>query len=147
MLKGLKNFVMRGDIVTVAVALIIALALSTLIKAFTDFVVNPVITRAQGGRSVGLGWQLGRAGNRSTYLDAGAFLSAVLYFLIFMAVVYFFIVVPYKHIQARRGVVVFEEQGPLKTCPACLSEDLPEAAYKCRHCGTEQPPAAAARTV
>ncbi|GGR11430.1 MscL family protein [Streptomyces netropsis] len=146
MLKGLKNFVMRGDIVTVAVALIIALALSTLIKAFTDFVVNPVITRAQGGRSVGLGWQLGRAGNRSTYLDAGAFLSAVLYFLIFMAVVYFFIVVPYKHIQARRGVVVFKEQGPLKTCPACLSEDLPEAAYKCRHCGTEQPPAAAART-
>ncbi|MCD9145802.1 large conductance mechanosensitive channel protein MscL [Streptomyces albireticuli] len=145
MLKGFKNFVMRGDIVTVAVGLIIALAFSTLIKAFTDFVVNPVITRLQGGRSMGLGWQLGRPGNRSTYLDLGSFLSAVIYFLIFMAVVYFFIVVPYKHVQARRGQVVFDEPGPLKTCPACLSEDLPEAASKCLHCASEQPPVSPAR--
>jgi hypothetical protein len=55
MLKGFKNFLMRGDIVVVAVGLIIALALSTLIKAFTDNVINPIITRAQGGHSVGLG--------------------------------------------------------------------------------------------
>ncbi|MHA7958601.1 large conductance mechanosensitive channel protein MscL [Streptomyces sp. L500] len=139
MLKGFKNFVMRGDIVTVAVGLIIALALSTLIKAFTDFVINPVIARLQGGHGLGLGWQLGRAGNRATYLDVGSFLSAVIYFIIFMAVVYFFIVVPYKHVQARRGVVVFEEPGRLKTCLACLSEDLPAAAGKCRYCGTDQP--------
>ncbi|MGW1071639.1 MscL family protein [Streptomyces sp. NPDC002537] len=147
MLKGFKNFIMRGDIVTVAVGLIIALAFSTLIKAFTDFVVNPVITRAQGGRSMGLGWQLGRPGNRSTYLDLGSFLSAVVYFLIFMAVVYFLIVVPYKHVQARRGQVVFGEPGPLKTCPACLSEDIPEAARKCRYCGTDQPAPGGARPV
>ncbi|MEV5241072.1 MscL family protein [Streptomyces cinnamoneus] len=138
MLKGFKNFVMRGDIVTVAVGLIIALAFSTLIKAFTDFVVNPVIASAQGGRSMGLGWQLGRPGNQATYLDLGAFLSAVIYFLIFMAVVYFFIVVPYKHVQARRGVVVFAEPGPLKTCLECLSEDLPARARRCRHCGADQ---------
>ncbi|GHC34394.1 large conductance mechanosensitive channel protein MscL [Streptomyces cinnamoneus] len=140
MLKGFKNFVMRGDIVTVAVGLIIALALSTLIKAFTDSVINPIIASLQGGRSMGLGWQLGRAGNQATYLDLGAFLSAVIYFLIFMAVVYFCIVVPYKHVQARRGVVVFEEPGPLKTCPACLSEDLPVRAGRCRHCGADQLP-------
>ncbi|MEV5376520.1 mechanosensitive ion channel protein MscL [Streptosporangium nondiastaticum] len=143
MLKGFKNFVMRGDIVTVAVGLIIALAFSTLIKAFTDFVINPIIARLQGGHSMGLGWQLGRAGNKNTYLDLGSFLSAAVYFLIFMAVVYFLIVVPYKHVQARRGVVVFGEPGPLKTCPACLSEDLPAAAAKCLHCGSDQPPAAA----
>ncbi|ARZ71401.1 mechanosensitive ion channel protein MscL [Streptomyces albireticuli] len=147
MLKGFKNFVMRGDIVTVAVGLVIALALSTLIKAFTDFVINPIITRAQGGRSMGLGWQLGKPGNRSTYLDLGSFLSAVIYFLIFMAVVYFCVVMPYKHVQARRGQVVFEEPGALKTCPACLSEDLPEAASKCLHCASDQPPAGPARTV
>lgn len=140
MFKGFKNFVMRGDIVTVAVGLIIALAMSTLIKAFTDFVINPIITRAQGGHSMGLGWQLGRTGNRATYLDLGSFLSALVYFLIFMAVVYFLIVVPYKHVQARRGLVVFAEPGPLKVCPACLSEDLPERARKCLHCGTDQPP-------
>ncbi|MFF4403357.1 MscL family protein [Streptoverticillium reticulum] len=144
MLKGFKNFVMRGDIVTVAVGLIIALAFSTLIKAFTDFVINPIIASLQGGRSMGLGWQLGHRGNKATYLDLGSFISALIYFLIFMAVVYFFIVVPYKHVQARRGVVVFGEPGPLKTCPACLSEDLPAAATKCRHCCADQPPAAAA---
>ncbi|MEU1596244.1 MscL family protein [Streptomyces sp. NPDC005708] len=139
MLKGFKNFLMRGDVIVVAVGLIVALAFSTLIKAFTDFVINPIIARAQGSRSVGLGWQLGKAGNKTTYLDIGSFISAVIYFIIFMAVVYFLIVVPYKHYSARRGAVVFGEPGPVKTCPACLSEDLPAAATKCRHCGTEQP--------
>ncbi|MGI5341547.1 MscL family protein [Streptomyces sp. CA-181903] len=139
MLKGFKNFVMRGDIVVVAVGLIIALALSTLIKAFTDFVINPIIASLQGGRSLGLGWQLGRAGNKATYLDLGAFISAAIYFLIFMAVVYFFIVLPYRHVQARRGAVVFDEPGPLRTCPSCLSEDLPAAATRCRHCCADLP--------
>ncbi|MEU6364379.1 MscL family protein [Streptomyces sp. NPDC046931] len=141
MLKGFKNFLMRGDVIVVAVGLIVALAFSTLIKAFTDFVINPIIARAQGRNSVGLGWQLGRAGNKATYLDIGSFISAVIYFIVFMAVVYFLIVVPYKHYSARHGAVVFGEPGPVKTCPACLSEDLPAAAAKCRYCATEQPPA------
>jgi large conductance mechanosensitive channel len=140
MLKGFKNFLMRGDVIVVAVGLIVALAFSTLIKAFTDSVINPIIARTQGGHSVGLGWQLGQEGNKATYLDIGSFISAVIYFVIFMAVVYFLIVVPYKHYSARRGAVAFEEPGPVKTCPACLSEDLPAAAAKCRHCGTTQPP-------
>lgn len=142
MLKGFKNFMMRGDVVVVAVGLIVALAFSTLIKAFTDSVINPIIARAQGGRSVGLGWQLGQAGNKATYLDMGSFISAVVYFIIFMAVVYFLIVVPYKRYSARHGVTAFEEPGPVKTCPACLSEDLPAAATTCRYCCTEQPPTA-----
>jgi hypothetical protein len=61
-------------------------------------------------------------------------------FLTFMAVVYFLIVIPYKAISARRGVVVFGEPAPAKTCPACLSDDLPVAASKCKYCGTDQPP-------
>ncbi|WP_055489154.1 MscL family protein [Streptomyces sp. TP-A0356] len=138
MLRGFKNFLMRGDVVVVAVGLIVALALSTLIKAFTDNVINPIIARAQGGMSPGLGWQLGRPGNAATYLNIGAFISALVYFIVFMAVVYFLIVVPYKHVQARRGVTVFGDPRPAKTCPACLSEDLPEAAGKCRYCGTAQ---------
>ncbi|GAA2147038.1 hypothetical protein GCM10009760_37480 [Kitasatospora kazusensis] len=139
MLKGFKNFMMRGDVVIVAVGLIIALAFSTLIKAFTDNVINPIITRAQGGHSAGLGWQLGDAGNDATYLNIGSFISALIYFVIFMAVVYFLIVVPYKVVQAHRGITVFGDPAPAKTCPACLSEDIPEAASKCRYCGTDQP--------
>jgi large conductance mechanosensitive channel len=59
-------------------------------------------------------------------------------------VVYFLIVVPYKMVQARRGQVVFGDPPPVKTCPACLSSDLPAAASKCKYCGTEQPPVAPA---
>ena len=72
-------------------------------------------------------------------MDIGAFISAVIYFVIFMAIIYFVIVVPYKHIQARRGQVVFGDPAPVKTCPACLSSDLPAAASKCKYCGTDQP--------
>lgn len=139
MLKGFKNFLMRGDVIMAAVGLIIALAFSTLILAFTDNVINPIIARAQGGKSAGLGWQLGQAGNKSTYLNVGSFISALIYFVIFMAVVYFVIVLPYKAIQARRGATVFGDPAPVKTCPACLSADIPEAASKCRYCGTDQP--------
>jgi large conductance mechanosensitive channel len=139
MLRGFKNFLMRGDVVVVAIGLIVALAFSTLIKAFTDFVINPIITRVQGKGSIGLGWQLGNPGNVATYLNMGAFISAIVYFVVFMAVVYFMIVVPYKHAQARRGVTVFGDPTPAKTCPACLSEDIPAAASKCRYCGSDQP--------
>ncbi len=139
MLKGLKNFLMRGDVIVVAVGLVVALAFSTLVKAFTDFVINPLVARAQGGQSVGLGWQLGQKGNAKTFLDLGSFISAVVYFLVFMAVVYFVIVVPYRRVSARRGVTVFGDPAPTKTCLACLSDDLPAAASKCKYCATDQP--------
>ncbi|NVM97195.1 MscL family protein [Arthrobacter sp. STN4] len=139
MIRGFKNFLMRGDVITVAIGLVVALAFSTLVKAFTDFVINPLIAALQGGQSLGLGWQLGAAGNKATYLDIGSFISAIIYFIIFMAVVYFVIVVPYKAIQARRGITAFGDPAPTKACPACLSDDLPVAASKCKYCGTEQP--------
>ncbi|GAA2229859.1 hypothetical protein GCM10010430_07320 [Kitasatospora cystarginea] len=141
MLKGFKSFLMRGDVVVVSVGLIVALAFSTLIKAFTDSVINPLITRAQGGHSTALGWQLGAPGNKATYVDIGAFISAVIYFVIFMAVVYFLIVIPYRAFQRHRGITVFGAPVPAKTCPACLADDIPAAASKCRYCRTEQPPA------
>jgi len=53
-----------------------------------------------------------------------------------VAVVYFAIVVPYRTYQARRGTPVFGEPAPTKACPYCLSDDLPIAASKCRHCGS-----------
>jgi large conductance mechanosensitive channel len=121
----------------------VALAFSTLIKAFTDAIINPILNRFQGSSGIGLGIQLGDSGNSKTFVDIGAVLSAVIYFVVFMAVLYFFIVVPYKTIMARRGETVFGEPAPVKTCPACLSDDLPRAASKCRYCGTDQPMAVA----
>jgi large conductance mechanosensitive channel len=141
MIKGFKNFLMRGDVIVVAVGLVVALAFSMLIAAFTTNIINPIVTRFQGGSSLGLGVQLGSDHNPKTFVDFGAFISAIIYFIIFIAVVYFLIVVPYRHMQARRGQVVFGDPAPVKTCPYCLSTDLPAAASKCRYCGTDQPAA------
>ena len=134
MIKGFKNFLMRGDVVVVAVGLVIALAFSNLVSAFTSNIINPIVTRFQGGKSSGLGVQLGDKGNHATLVNFGALISAIIYFVIFMAVVYFLIVVPYRTIQKRRGITVFGDPPPVKTCPFCLSADLPVEATKCMHC-------------
>ena len=144
MFKGFKNFLMQGSVVVIAIGLMVALAFSTLIKAFTDAIINPILNRIQGSSGIGLGIQLGDKGNPKTFLDIGSLLSAVIYFVVFMGVLYFLIVVPYKTMMARRGETVFGEPAPVKTCPACLSDDLPAAAAKCRYCGTEQPAGASA---
>jgi large conductance mechanosensitive channel len=52
-------------------------------------------------------------------------------------VIHFLLVQPYKGVQARRGVTVFGDPAPAKTCPYCLSEDLPVAAKRCRYCTSE----------
>ncbi len=144
MLKGFRNFLMRGDIVTVAVGLAVALAFSALIAAFTADIIKPIVARAQGSHSAGLGVQLGQSGNKATFLDFGGLISSIIYFVIFMLVIYFLIIVPYRHIQRRRGQTVFGDPAPVKTCPYCLSSDIPAAASKCKYCGTDQPQEAAA---
>ncbi|MBV9321963.1 MAG: MscL family protein [Mycobacterium sp.] len=138
MLKGFRDFLMRGDVITVAVGLVVALAFSNLVKAFTDSVINPLVARAQPNASFGLGWQLGKVGNRATFLDIGSFISAIIYFIVFMSVVYFLIVLPYKHIQKRRGVTVFGGEPRTKACSECLS-DIPDGARKCKYCASDQP--------
>ena len=143
MLRGFKNFLLQGNVVVIAVGLVVALAFSMLITAFTANIVDPIITRIQGKHALGLGVQLGQPGNTATFMNFGALITAIIYFVIFIAVVYFLIVVPYKTVQARRGITVFGDPPPAKTCPARLSDDLPLGALKCKYCGTEQPPQAA----
>jgi large conductance mechanosensitive channel len=86
-MKGFKNFLMRGDVIVVAVGLVVALAFSSLITAFTTDIISPIVARFQGRKSMGLGVQLGQTGNTKTFLDFGSFISAIIYFVIFIAVV------------------------------------------------------------
>jgi large conductance mechanosensitive channel len=139
--KGFRDFVMRGDVITVAVGLVVALAFSNLVKAFTDSVINPLVAAAQPGVGLGLGWQVGNAGNKETFVDIGAFISAIVYFIVFMTTIYVVIVLPYKHIQKRRGVTVFGDEPATKACGECMS-DIPEAAHKCKYCASDQSAAA-----
>lgn len=138
-LRGFKNFLMQGELIVIAVGLVVALAFSTLIKAFTDNIITPLVNAAGSGPSTGLGVHV-----NGQLLNFGAFISAIIYWLIFMAVIYFAIVVPYRAYMARRGSTVFGEPAPTKACPYCLSDDLPEAASKCMHCGSEVPAIAVA---
>ena len=137
-MRGFKNFLLRGDVIVVAVGLVVALAFSMLVTSFTTNIINPIVAAAGGKTGNGLGFYVSDH-NSKTFVDIGAFISAIIYFVIFIAVVYFLIVIPYKHVQARRGQTVFGDPAPVKTCPACLSSDLPAAASKCKYCGTEQP--------
>ncbi len=132
-MKGFKNFLMQGDLIVIAVGLVIALAFSTLIKSFTDAIITPLVNAAAGGgaNSAGIGWTVN--GQR---IALGSFISAIVYFVIFMAVIYFVLVVPYRAYMRRRGTSVFGPAPDTKTCPQCLSDDLPVAAVKCRHCGS-----------
>jgi large conductance mechanosensitive channel len=136
MLKGFKNFLMQGDLIIIAVGLVVALAFSTLIKAFTDSVITPLINAAGGGGAGanGLGWTIN--GQR---IDLGAFIAAIVYFLIFMAVIYFILVVPYRSYMKRRGTSVFGDPAPTKVCPSCLSDGLPLGATKCKFCASDVP--------
>jgi large conductance mechanosensitive channel len=130
MLKGFKNFLMQGELIVIAVGLVVALAFSTLIKAFTDNIITPLVNAVGGGGSTGLGVHV-----KGQLINFGAFISAIIYFVIFMLVIYFAIVVPYRAYQARRGNTVFAEPGPTKSCPECLSGELPLAATRCKYCG------------
>lgn len=137
-MKGFKRFLMQGDLIVIAVGLVVATAFSTLIKAFTDNVITPLVNAAGGGGpgKAGLTWTVN--GQSITF---GAFVAAVVYFLIFMVVIYFVLVVPYRAYMKHRGHAVFAEPDPTKTCPQCLSGDLPVAATRCKYCTAELSPA------
>jgi large conductance mechanosensitive channel len=134
MLKGFKSFLLQGELIVIAVGLVVALAFSTLISAFTTNIVTPIVNSFEGSNSPGLGWTVNHQ-----FINVGAFISAIVYFLIFITVVYLVLVIPYRAYKAKRGVTVFGQPAapaPTKSCPQCLSSDLPEAATKCLHCAS-----------
>jgi large conductance mechanosensitive channel len=96
MLKGFKDFLLRGNIVDLAVAVVIGTAFTALVGAFTSSFINPLIGLVGGG---------GPKGMTVTVDDqdftVGAFITALVTFAITAAVVYFFVVVPMKTVQER----------------------------------------------
>jgi large conductance mechanosensitive channel len=133
MIQGFKNFLLRGDLIVIAVGLVVALAFNSLVTAFTGNIVTPFINSlaGNGANHQGLGFTL-----NGQFVNIGDFLSAVIYFVIYMAVIYFALVVPYRMYMARQGSAVFGPPAPTKSCPQCLSSDLPAAATKCLHCAS-----------
>ncbi|MFZ2274790.1 large-conductance mechanosensitive channel protein MscL [Corynebacterium variabile] len=94
MLKGFKEFIMRGNVIELATGVIIGAAFTAIVTALTDNLIQPLINVFGGGDDVeGLAWRI-KSGDASTTIDLGAIISAVINFLIIAAVVYFIIVMP-----------------------------------------------------
>jgi large conductance mechanosensitive channel len=113
MIQGFKTFIMRGNVVDLAVAVAIGVAFTAVVTSFTNNVVNPLIAAAGGGNVNGLAWKI-IGDNDKTVVDFGAVISAVINFLIVAAVVYFLVVVPMNLLAERRR----RGEEPEPTAPA-----------------------------
>lgn len=96
MLKGFKDFLLRGNIVDLAVAVVIGTAFTMLVSAFTASFLDPLIALAGGGGPDGMSIEVD-----GQYFTIGAFITALITFAITAAVVYFLVVVPMKTVQER----------------------------------------------
>ncbi len=102
MFKGFKDFLMRGNVVDLAVAVVIGAAFTSIVTAFTTGLIKPLINAIGGTDAAnGLGYQI-FANNKGTFLDFGGVINAAINFVLVAAVVYFVIVMPVKKLQERR---------------------------------------------
>jgi large conductance mechanosensitive channel len=101
MLKGFKNFLLRGNVLDLAVAVVIGTAFTAVITVVVNSLINPLIAAIGGGSDIGLAVQLNKS-NPKTVLDFGAILTALINFMVIAAVVYFAVVLPVQAIMERR---------------------------------------------
>ena len=132
-MKGFKAFLLRGNVVELAVAVVIGVAFGLVVTGFVKDLVTPLVAALFGKPDFGA---LTFTINSSKFLY-GDFINAVLAFLIVAAVIYFFVVAPYTALLARS-----RKEPPAdpttKKCPECLSE-IPIDAKRCAFCTSPQP--------
>ncbi len=100
MLKGFKEFLARGNIVDLAVAVVIGTAFTGLVTKFTDSIITPLINRIGAGKESSYGILRVNIGGGQT-IDLNILLSAFINFALVAAVVYFFVVVPYNKLRSK----------------------------------------------
>jgi large conductance mechanosensitive channel len=135
-LKGFKAFLLRGNVIDLAIAVVVGVAFTAVVTAFVKDLVTPLIAAIFGKPDFsGLAFTI----NNSKFLF-GEFINALVAFVIVAAVLYFFVVAPYSALLARSR----KEPPPdptIKKCPECLS-DIPAAAKRCAFCGQPVAPQA-----
>ncbi len=100
MLKGFKEFLARGNIVDLAVAVVIGTAFTGLVTKFTDSIIQPLINRIGAGKDSSYGILKISIGGGQT-IDLNVLLSAFINFVLVAAVVYFLVVLPYNKIRSK----------------------------------------------
>lgn len=132
-MDGFKKFLLRGNVVDLAVAVVIGVAFGALITAFVTAFITPLV-----------GVVTGAAGDYSTKtftisdveFPYGQFVQALLSFVIVATVVYFFVVKPIQHLMDRYKTEP-EAEDPVMACTECLSK-IPVGARRCAFCTSEQ---------
>ena len=128
-MRGFKAFLLRGNVVELATAVVIGVAFGVVITAFVKDLVTPLIAAIGGQPDFS---SLSFTVNNSKFLY-GDFLNALLAFILIAAVIYFLVIVPYTALMARS-----KKEPPAdpttRKCPECLSE-IPIDAHRCAFCG------------
>ena len=118
MLKGFRDFVMKGNVLDLAVAVVIGAAFAAVIKAVVDGLINPLIAAVFGKPT--LGDALTFTINKSTF-SLGVVIDALIYFVAVAAVIYFLVIVPYTKIRAR---FVAEEEADGRSQETKVLEEI-----------------------
>lgn len=124
MFKGFKDFILRGNVIELSIAVVVGTAFTALVTAFTTNIVNPIIAAAGGVQTEGLGFHIW-PGNDKTFVNIGGVLTAFVTFLITAAVVYFIFVAPMNKLNAivkQRLATEESEEAPLPADTALLAE-------------------------
>jgi len=129
MIKGFKEFILRGNVVEVAVGIVIGLAFGTVIASFVKNLLTPLIAIPGSTNFSDLDFTI-----RDSRFAYGTFLNDVISFVLVAAAVYFVVVVPMNKLAERRNAGM---APTTKDCPECLGE-IPAGAAKCMHCGSAQ---------
>jgi large conductance mechanosensitive channel len=135
MLAEFRKFLLRGNVVDLAVGVIIGVAFGAVITALVTDLLTPIIA-AIGGKQNFSSLSFTINGSRFLY---GAFINAVISFLIIAAAVFFFVVVPVNRLMARLKTEP-DVEAPTRGCPECLSS-IPVGARRCAFCTAEVAPA------
>jgi large conductance mechanosensitive channel len=129
MLKGFKEFVLRGNVVDLAVAVVIGGAFGAIVTALVKDLITPLVAALAGKPDFSA---LTFTINGSKFLY-GDFINAVVSFLLVAGAIYFFVVVPINAINSRVKKPAPVEAPTTRPCPECLSV-IPIAARRCAHC-------------
>ena len=129
MLSGFKKFILRGNVVDMAVGVVMGAAFGAVVTALTKDLLTPLIAALVGKPDFSyLGFTI-----RGTHFPVGDFINAVIAFLLVAVAVYFFVVTPVNALVARMNRGEKPPDPTTKKCPECLSE-IPIEASRCAHC-------------
>ena len=129
MLKGFRDFVLRGNVVDLAVAVVIGAAFTGIVNSLVKDIINPLISATVGQPN----FSSLVAHVHGGVITYGNFLNALISFLIVATVIYFGVVLPVSKLLARFNKPAPVTPPAMKTCPECLG-DVPAAARRCSHC-------------